>query len=441
MKKILDKIKLGDTICYVLFLIFIIISCITPKTGKYVLVDELFEVLLVWMVCIYVVVKILRSPKAKSSYQKTARIFVIVGCTVISIWWAKNMVLDAVNGTEKVHLFDTSVSQYQGPSGIISRHYYLEGTDENGEKMSVEISGKEYEKLLYAQSVVVEYYRYTDRIVKLCIPEGQVINGVAGSGYRMNVKDLSEELERLGISKDLYSLMSGGAPNEKLCLVYDGVWKIYYSERGKQTGEKIFSNEEDACEAFLRKMTRYSKLRQAKLRHFSVLFLLAIFLLCGCAPSEDERKEYIRQGQENAVAYINEKYGFEAEIEEVKLHYVDTSPIPSFTIKFDGEATVTMKYCGRIFDVVVRADEKNSDGKDDYQYEDIVSVFLMELEKETNSHYDYKKSFLFSCEDELGYRDFAAKSMSEYSYFSGDIAWSYSDIQCEHAKELKDSYI
>lgn len=76
----------------------------------------------------------------------------------------------------------------------------------------------------------------------------------------MKVNELCKELEKLRISKELYSIMSGGMPNEKLCLVYEDEWKIYYSERGKRTGEKSYLNEEEACEAFLRKVKRYSEI-------------------------------------------------------------------------------------------------------------------------------------------------------------------------------------
>lgn len=75
----------------------------------------------------------------------------------------------------------------------------------------------------------------------------------------MRVSELRVELERLQISQDTYSIMVGGLPNEKLCLVHEDTWKIYYSERGMRTGEKSYLSEEEACEAFLRKLVRYAK--------------------------------------------------------------------------------------------------------------------------------------------------------------------------------------
>lgn len=74
----------------------------------------------------------------------------------------------------------------------------------------------------------------------------------------MTVDELEQELNKIGVPKDLYSLMIGGFPNERLCIVKEESWKVYYSERGHKTGLKIFDTEADACEFFLRKMKRYS---------------------------------------------------------------------------------------------------------------------------------------------------------------------------------------
>ena len=74
----------------------------------------------------------------------------------------------------------------------------------------------------------------------------------------MKLNELCDELIRLGVSSDLYSIMPNGMPNEKLCLECDGEWKIYYSERGNKTGEMSFLTEEEACETFLQKK-KYAK--------------------------------------------------------------------------------------------------------------------------------------------------------------------------------------
>ena len=74
----------------------------------------------------------------------------------------------------------------------------------------------------------------------------------------MTVDELKNKLDEIGVSQDLYSIMVGGLPNEKLCIVKDEMWQVYYSERGKRIGEKVFETEEEACEYFFGKMERYS---------------------------------------------------------------------------------------------------------------------------------------------------------------------------------------
>ena len=74
----------------------------------------------------------------------------------------------------------------------------------------------------------------------------------------MTVNELKNKLDEIGVSQDLYSIMIGGLPNERLCLVEDEMWQVYYSERGKKVGQKFFENEEEACEYFYGKMKRYS---------------------------------------------------------------------------------------------------------------------------------------------------------------------------------------
>lgn len=63
----------------------------------------------------------------------------------------------------------------------------------------------------------------------------------------MKKNDLKKILDTEGVSKSIYSL-SGGLPNEKICLDYEGgEWVVYYSERGCRTGLEKFSSEDDAC--------------------------------------------------------------------------------------------------------------------------------------------------------------------------------------------------
>lgn len=75
----------------------------------------------------------------------------------------------------------------------------------------------------------------------------------------MTVGQLEKELEMMEIPQELYSIMAGGLPNEKLCIAKEDKWQVYYSERGRKSGLNLFETESEACEFFLQKMKRYAR--------------------------------------------------------------------------------------------------------------------------------------------------------------------------------------
>ncbi len=79
----------------------------------------------------------------------------------------------------------------------------------------------------------------------------------------MLVKELKNKLDEMGVPQDLYSILTGGLPNERLCIVKEEMWRVYYSERGKKAGQRSFETEEEACEYFYEKMKRYSTIYTA----------------------------------------------------------------------------------------------------------------------------------------------------------------------------------
>ena len=50
----------------------------------------------------------------------------------------------------------------------------------------------------------------------------------------MTVEQLEKELEMMEIPQELYSIMVGGLPNEKLCIAKEDKWQVYYSEHGSK---------------------------------------------------------------------------------------------------------------------------------------------------------------------------------------------------------------
>ena len=73
----------------------------------------------------------------------------------------------------------------------------------------------------------------------------------------MKVSDLQRALEIIHVPKEMYSIMKGGLPKEALCIVNEGGWQVYYSERGRKSGLKYFETEDDACDYMFHELKAY----------------------------------------------------------------------------------------------------------------------------------------------------------------------------------------
>lgn len=66
----------------------------------------------------------------------------------------------------------------------------------------------------------------------------------------MNLIRLESLLLSENIPTHAYSL-KGGLPNEAYCITsVNGVWQVYYSERGSKAKLTEFQSEDDACQYF-----------------------------------------------------------------------------------------------------------------------------------------------------------------------------------------------
>ena len=164
------KIKKYEIIFCILVLAVIAAGLLLPKTGKLVLLDELCNAAVIWIACIYVIVKVLRSRTALARSGKAARAAAVIICIAFVFWFSKDIVLDLAAGSQTAALTDVQVSETQAHTGIFSHHYYLTGSDHNGETVRTEITREEYNKykrLPQGGTVTIDYYEHTRRVVKV----------------------------------------------------------------------------------------------------------------------------------------------------------------------------------------------------------------------------------------------------------------------------------
>lgn len=120
-----------------------------------------------------------------------------------------------------------------------------------------------------------------------------------------------------------------------------------------------------------------------------ILLALIMVTVTGCGYTLEEKREmkrYEKQGRENAKNYIREKYGIDAKITEINCEKYSSSPVPDFFPSPTGNVFVKMKYKGADFFVAISGQKKNTDGLDNYQFQEIATAFSQEMYNITGLH-------------------------------------------------------
>lgn len=151
----------------ILVLAVIAAGLLLPETGNLVLLDEFCDVAVIWIVCIYVIVRALRNRTALPFSGRAAGVAAVIVCIAVALWFSKDIGLDLAAGPQTATLTDIQLSKAQAHTGIFSHHYYLTGSDNNGVTLRAEITGEEYSRLPQGGTVTIEYYEHTRRIVKV----------------------------------------------------------------------------------------------------------------------------------------------------------------------------------------------------------------------------------------------------------------------------------
>lgn len=120
-----------------------------------------------------------------------------------------------------------------------------------------------------------------------------------------------------------------------------------------------------------------------------ILLALIMVTVTGCGYTLEEKREmkrYEKQGRGNAKNYIREKYGIDAKITEINCEKYSSSPVPDFFPSLTGNVFVKMKYKGADFLVAISGQKKNTDGLDNYQFQEIATAFAQEMYNITGLH-------------------------------------------------------
>lgn len=122
---------------------------------------------------------------------------------------------------------------------------------------------------------------------------------------------------------------------------------------------------------------------------YNVICLLLLLVITGCGLSDEEkqkREEYFAQAKENAVKYIEDKYGFTPEIGTAKCTFDNSD---NFASSCNEEIIVNAKYNDKWFEVLIDGSNSTNKGYDNYQLEEISKDILDIISNDFGMPYEY----------------------------------------------------
>lgn len=151
--------------------------------------------------------------------------------------------------------------------------------------------------------------------------------------------------------------------------------------------------------------------------------ILTSVIICACGDSPEQKeinKQNMARAAENAKTYVMEKYGFEADVTETilerKYGMFGSTPLTTVLVK--------MNFSGKDFNVYIDGADKNTDGCDDYQYDEIIAAAERLFDNAAEGFYDVEiigggaqyvpyDKIEFDCGDRLYSRYFDGTNLAE----------------------------
>lgn len=103
--------------------------------------------------------------------------------------------------------------------------------------------------------------------------------------------------------------------------------------------------------------------------------LICLTVSCDTKEEKERTKRYLKQAKENAAEYVLEKYGVEAKVMDAEIERIDGL----FGSDPGSKAYISMYYDDKDFTVYISGDEETTDGRDNYQQEEIEAAVLEDI--------------------------------------------------------------
>lgn len=162
------KIRLSviDYFAIGIAVVALVCALLLPDTGELVLLDEACLAIVVFVVGVRLLIMAIVLSK-KEKFSRTVCMAFFVTAVFLGVFGAsaKSIAVDFVHESETITLTECNVERETGILGIFSLKYALTGIDENGQMQKYKISGQDYEYLASRETVTIECYINTKRIV------------------------------------------------------------------------------------------------------------------------------------------------------------------------------------------------------------------------------------------------------------------------------------
>ena len=168
MKK--NKFSTKGLVFWICVLIFLFIGIfLLPKSGDLVLLDEIFDTLIIIIFLGYIIYMLTKLIKIYTGIKRVVVILIIIIFSGIIIYLPKNIILDIIHGPVELQLYNTKIYKRTSTS-IVGLRYYVMGEDNKGKRYSLEISSDDADRLsskYFYKASSIRYYKNTERVISI----------------------------------------------------------------------------------------------------------------------------------------------------------------------------------------------------------------------------------------------------------------------------------
>ena len=150
---------------WIVILLLIGITLLLPQSGTGGMLKEIGIALVFCTAALFVIVKVLHNPEN----SRTIKGLVLGIGLAVSLWCVHKPVLDLLSGPVTTTLSDIQIHRRAGVN-LFSRHVFLVGETPQGQRLQLEISEQDADRLAGRSSLTVTFYRRCRRLVHYELP-------------------------------------------------------------------------------------------------------------------------------------------------------------------------------------------------------------------------------------------------------------------------------